>query len=122
MGRKRHVVSPRLPQGQVAIGVAESDRLGQIEEAEPRIGKPADDGQGVVGTPISDDEKFEVGLGLLQDRLNRQPQHIAPVVRRQKNRKLRPRGSHPPRTPTGNEYGISGVSIGSRHLSGSLWS
>jgi hypothetical protein len=62
VGRKRHVVSPRLPQDQVAVGIAESGRLGQIEEAQPRTGKPADDGQSVVGTPVGDDEQFKVGL------------------------------------------------------------
>ena len=70
---------------------------------------------GAVGAAVGDDQQLEVGFGLIENGLNRQPDDVCPVVRRQEDADARHR-YQPLAFP--NEYGMRSVSSGRRYLSG----
>ena len=68
---KGDVPTRGLPECDVAIGVPESRRLWQVEPANAGIAKAGDDGCGVVGAGVTDDQQLEIRLCLIEDTRNR---------------------------------------------------
>ncbi|MBB6355105.1 hypothetical protein GGR00_002904 [Aminobacter aganoensis] len=85
VGREADQLAAGLPQGDVAIGVAEMRGLGQVEIADPRVVEPLDRLRCAGECPVSDNQKLEIAECLVEDGFNSQPDNIRPAVRRHQN-------------------------------------
>jgi hypothetical protein len=107
--------APCLAQRDVAVGIAEPRALRQVKEPDARIGEPGDNGPRVVRNPVADDQQFEIRHRLSQHRRDGISDDVGPGMGRHQDGETR-RVHHPLAFP--KLYGMCGVSIGSRYLSG----
>ena len=82
---KRNVLPASVAKRDVAVRVTEIRCLRKIVEPYARVADAGDQCHGAVGAAVGNDQQLEVGFGLIENGLNRQPDHVCPVVRRQED-------------------------------------
>jgi hypothetical protein len=86
VGHKGDELACRLAQRNVPIRVAEAGCLRQIEPPDARVPIRGHDFAGVVGAPVANDQKFEIGVSLSQYGVDGEAQDIGSVMSWQQDR------------------------------------
>src|SRR5436190_23835393 len=92
MAKECNVVATHLAERKIAISIAEAGPFREVQPPNTRIVKFRQNGSCVIGTTVTDNEKFPLSLGLLHYRPNGERQHIGAIMSGCEDAKL-----HPPR-------------------------